>query len=77
MDGGSSFTLNSGKGGGSGAWYAAPSNLWHKTQRWIMDLTKLRPFIIQNFDLTSVRVSLDPLWLTHSCASLTIIDVNG
>ena len=30
-----------------------------------------RPFTIQNFDLTSTRVSLTPLWNTRRCARLT------
>ena len=50
---------------------------WHKTQQLIMDLTKLRPIMIQNLALTSLRVSLAPLWLTRLCTSRTIIAANG
>ena len=54
--GGCSLTRNVGRGGGWGFWYGLLSNLRQSTQLWIIDLTKLLPFTLQNLDMISVSV---------------------
>ena len=77
LNAGSSLTLLIGSGGGGSAGNGRPSNLRQVTHQWVILRTKLLPFTIQNFLLTSVRVSRTPLCSTRLCASLTIRGVTG
>ena len=61
VNGGASFTRNSGRGGCGGAPIGLPSNHLQTTQLWTIARTRPLPPIIQNFDRTSARVSLTPL----------------
>ena len=69
VNGGASFTRNSRRGGCGGALIGLPSYRLQSTQPWAT--AQMRPLlpIIQNFERTSVRVSLTPLWHTLWWAS--------
>ena len=69
VNGGASFTRNSGRGGCGGALIGLPSYRLQTTQPWTTARMRPLSLIIQNFERTSVRVSLTPLWHTLWWAS--------
>ena len=72
VNGGASFTRNSGRRGCGGALIGLPSYRLQTTQPWTTARMKPLPPIIQNFEQTSARVSLTPLWHTLWWASWII-----